>query len=108
MSVWIITSAGGGTGSGIFCDIARIAAEVLSDININFVLNGVLILPAGMGLDNVEEIGLVNSFALLSEIEYLDKNDGVDDLWGDKIPYRPNNGKLFNGVFLVGLPEMLF
>jgi transcription elongation factor Elf1 len=106
--IWIITSAGGGTGSGIFCDIARIAAHETSEMNANFVLNGVLILPAGMGLENVEEIGLVNSFAILSEIEYLNKNDGEGDIGGDKIKYRPNQGKLFNGVFLAGLPPILF
>jgi len=89
LNVWIISSSGGGSGSGMFCDFAELITHILQNQRINYLMNGILILPTGLGFENVEKIGLPNSYALLNEIEFLSEKEGEE---------------LFNAIFPMGLP----
>lgn len=87
MNIWIIGSPGGGSGSGMFCDVAEVIASIMDDHSFDYLINGILILPTGLGFENVEQIGRPNSYVCLNEIDFKNKEKN-----------------LFDAIFLMGLP----
>ena len=110
LCVWIVTSAGGGTGSAIVCDIARIVKHVMHGTQVTCFIGGILVLPTGLGLTHADPISVANAYALLSEIEYLNSNGGIGRIGGEEVAYQGVEGSncLFDAIFLFGLPEQLF
>ncbi len=76
INVFIITSVCGGTGSGIYLDMAYLMRHVVSQSNIqesNCYINGILALPSVF--PTVDPQGIQsNAFAALTELDYLMDN----------------------------------
>ena len=76
MNVFIVTSVCGGTGSGIFLDMAYLMRHAVSQSNIresSCYINGVLALPSVFSDGNSDDMQS-NAFAALSELDYLMEN----------------------------------
>jgi hypothetical protein len=73
MNVFIVTSVCGGTGSGIFLDMAYLVRHVVNQSNIrdsSCYINGILALPSVF--PTVDPQGIEsNAFAALAELDYL-------------------------------------
>ena len=70
IEVYVITSLGGATGSGIFLDVAWLVREQLRDVpNVRFI--GVFLLPGPFrGLPGTDLV-TANAYAALKELDYL-------------------------------------
>lgn len=76
VDVYIITSLAGGTGSGMFLDIAFITRSIVSSCNIT----GLFVLPRVFAKLPGMELIKANTYAALKEIEYFAKLKDVDRL----------------------------
>ena len=74
--VFIISSFGGGTGSGIFLDLAYLIRKIVSEVGgHNDKIIGILVLPEAFTEGGINKPGVkANTYAALMELEYFIKN----------------------------------
>jgi hypothetical protein len=100
VEVYILASLCGGTGAGIFLDVARLVREELRDApTVRFF--GVLLLPGPFkGLAGTELVG-PNAYAALKELDYLAApRDSVDFNFGPSRAFQLDRSP-FDLVYLV-------
>ncbi len=68
VSVFIIASASGGTGSGMFLDVAAAVRDIFMGYRISPLIYGALLLPS-TGMETLSTIGNANAYAALKEID---------------------------------------
>ncbi|MEM2143756.1 MAG: tubulin-like doman-containing protein [Candidatus Jordarchaeaceae archaeon] len=99
--IWVVNSLAGGTGSGVFIDVARIAKEIFTKEGLTPYILGIGVIPdAAVSGDNPdwEE----NTFASITDLCWVqlskEKPEPLDEK--KKMPF----GNIFNAYFLVSLP----
>ena len=77
VSVYIVTSLAGGTGSGCFLDMAYLAREVIDDMQIQGAIElvGYLVMPTAFA-QVAGANALANGYAALKELNYLSYHHG--------------------------------
>jgi len=118
VNVFIITSVCGGTGSGIFLDMAYVLRQLCMDqgLDENYChINAVLALPQAFATVSGDGIR-ANAYAAFSELDYFTKNGGFEVDYpsgvGAKSKIRPFNICYFvdgvneQGKMLAGMNEL--
>lgn len=91
VNVVIFTGLGGGTGSGIFIDIAYIVRQCIKQFSGQAFINGVLLMPDILSGDpNIDTITRENikrnGFAALKELDHLMNLSETGDVFAQKFP----------------------
>lgn len=91
VNVVIFTGLGGGTGSGIFIDIAYIVRQCIKEFSGQAFINGVLLMPDILSGDpNIDTITRENikrnGFAALKELDHLMNLSETGDVFAQKFP----------------------
>ena len=94
--IFIVGSVGGGTGSGIFLDIAYLVRNLIP-LTHNFEISGVIVLPSAFRAAAIRgEYVRANSYAALKELEYYTRNDTIF-----KSLNSDDQGKPFKYIYLL-------
>ena len=109
----LVSSFGGGTGTGIFIDIAAVIRGILSDKQLNLDTGysksastyGLFVLPFCMTTNNNERKLKANSYAALKELDHFAAKGMFNINYGSslgriKIDHRDATDRLFQRIFL--------
>ena len=91
VNVVIFTGLGGGTGSGIFIDVAYIVRQCIKEFSGQAFINGVLLMPdilaGGPNIDTITKENIKrNGFAALKELDHLMNLSETSDTFSQKFP----------------------
>jgi len=101
--VFIVTSLGGGCGSGIFIDVAYILRDILVRNNWNFTVHGILVMPSAFaGLTAIRQPFVrANAYAALTELNHYMESAQFECYYAIDM-YIKSSTKPFDYVHIVG------
>lgn len=90
-SIYVVGSITGGTGSGIFLDVAYLLRQLVGNIKIY----SILMIPKNTDLDHNTSNFYLNSYFALKSLEYYSKQGNVFNVtWPDGIPLPDSIGNM--------------
>jgi len=107
-TVVVVSSLGGGTGTGIFLDVTAAIHYLQQEAGWDAVVYGVFVLPDAtclrQGMNSFQRANVdANSYAALKELDYLLHGNPFEMVYGDDLQVAIDNRqrRLFNEVFLI-------
>lgn len=99
--VWVVTALGGGTGSGIMIDVARLVKLVFTELQLDHTIFGLGVLPSGLRLHLQSPIYEQNAYAVLKELTFIMDREQKEEPEKFGLLSLPNQD-IFSLFFLAG------
>lgn len=104
--IYIVAGLGGGTGGGMFIDVAYFARAILRELGQSSpeVIGVLLLPPAERGVKS-KDSGLAQTYASLTELLHFDSDQSVYDLSIKELPATIDRGPPFTRTVLIPMAD---